>query len=78
MAKKSMIIAMIISFLFSGLGLLYTKEYLKGIVIFIVCVIFNILSTRVSLYLGIISFIVWIYGLYATYQSVKAWNANVE
>ena len=78
MAKKNMIIAMVISFFFAGLGLLYTKEYVKGLIIFVIAVILNILSMFVSPYVAIISFIVWIYGLYATYQSVKAWNANEE
>lgn len=77
MAKKSMIIALIISIIFTGLGLLYTKEYVKGIVIFIVSVIFNLLSMFIHPLISIVSLIVWIYGLYATYKSVKAWNADV-
>lgn len=73
-----MVLALVISVLFSGLGLLYTKEYLKGIIIFVVSVIVSIISMKVTNYVGFISIIVWIYGLYCTYKSVNEYNANLE
>ena len=76
MSKKSMVLALILSFLLPGLGLVYTKEYVKGIIMLAVAVVVDLLAIYVNTYINIISVIILIYALYCTYQSVKAWNAN--
>lgn len=73
MAEKSMAIALIISFFLSGLGIAYVGDVKKGVIIFAAAVICNII-TRFFIYFAIVAFIVWAYGLYATYQEVKAYN----
>ena len=74
MAKKNMIIAIILSIIWSGLGLIYAEDAKKGIILFVVAVIFEILHLMVNSIFGIIVFIIWIYSLYATYKQVKAVN----
>ena len=65
MAKKNMIIAMILSIIWSGLGLIYAGDMKKGIILAVLAIIF-----------GLFVFIVWIYSLYATYKQVKAVNGE--
>lgn len=74
MAEKSMIVAMIISIIFTGLGIAYAGDVKKGIIIFAIAAVLNILGWYVSSIFSFISILVWIYGLYATYQEVKAVN----
>lgn len=72
--QKSMAIALIISFILTGLGLVYAGDTKRGLIIFVVGIIFNILTWYVAMIFGIVSFIVWIYGMYATYTYVKEIN----
>ena len=74
MAEKSMVIALIISLIFTGLGIAYAGDTKKGVIIFAIAVILNILGMWVAMIFHIISFIVWIYGMYATYQEVQLVN----
>lgn len=74
MAEKNMIVAMIISFIFTGLGIAYAGDLKKGIGIFAVGVILNILGMFVNQIFSYISIIVWVVALYLTYQEVKAVN----
>ena len=74
MAEKSMVIALIISLIFTGLGIAYAGDTKKGVIIFAIAVILNILGMWVATIFYIISFFVWIYGLYATYQEVQLVN----
>lgn len=70
MIDKNGAIALIISFFLSGLGIAYLGDYKKGVMIFAawgVCHIISIYSFAFS----VIEFIIWIYGLYATYQEVN-------
>ena len=76
MAEKSMAIALIISFIFTGLGIAYAGDVKKGVGLFAVAVVFNILGFYVSSIFSIISIIVWIAGLYLTYQEVKMVNGE--
>ena len=76
MAKKNMIIAMILSFLWSGLGLIYADDMKRGIILAVIAVIGYILMYNVSQIFGMLVFIVWIYSLYATYKQVKAVNGE--
>lgn len=74
MAEKSMVIALIISFIFTGLGIAYAGDVQKGVIIFVVSIILGILGFFVSMIFSIIAFLVWIYGMYATYQEVNLVN----
>lgn len=60
----SMVIAMILSFLFPGIGQAYlSKQWVKGIV-------FLVATTVLSFVL--IGVLVWLYGLYDTYKMAEA------
>ena len=76
MAKNNMIIAIILSVIWSGLGLIYAGDMKRGIILALVALIAEILYLYVSQILGIVVFIIWIYSLYATYQEVKAVNGE--
>ena len=76
MAKKNMIIAMILSIIWSGLGLIYAGDMKRGIIFAVLAVIFEILNFKVNQIFGLVVFIIWIYSLYATYKQVKAVNGE--
>lgn len=74
MAEKNMIIALILSFIWAGLGLIYAGDMQKGIILAVLEVILYLLFWFVSVIFGMVVFIVWIYSLYATYKEVQAVN----
>lgn len=76
MANKNMIIALVLSFIWSGLGLIYAEDMQKGIILAVVAVICYILMYFVSPIFGMVVFIVWIYSIYATYKQVKVVNGE--
>ena len=76
MAKKIRIIALILSFIWSGVGLIYAEDIKKGIILAVLAVIGYILMYTVSQIFGLVVFIVWIYSMYATYKQVKAVNGE--
>ena len=76
MAKKNMIIALVLSLIWSGLGLIYAGDVQKGIILAVVAIIAEILYLFVNQIFGIVVFIIWIYSLYVTYQGVKAVNGQ--
>lgn len=76
MAKKNMIIALVLSLIWSGLGLIYAGDVQKGIILAVVAIIAEILYLFVNQIFGIVVFIIWIYSLYATYKEVKAVNGQ--
>ena len=76
MAKKNMIIALVLSFIWSGLGLIYAGDVQKGIILAVIAIIAEVLYLFVNQIFGIVVFIIWIYSLYATYQEVKAINGQ--
>lgn len=76
MAKKNMIIALILSLIWSGLGLIYADDMKRGIILAVLALIFEILYLYVSQILGIVVLIIWIYSLYETYKQVKAVNGE--
>ncbi|MBR0271077.1 MAG: hypothetical protein IJQ68_03675 [Methanobrevibacter sp.] len=76
MAKKNMIIAIVLSIIWSGLGLIYAGDVKRGIILAVLAIIFEVLFYLVSPILGIIVFIIWIYSLYLTYKEVKAVNGE--
>lgn len=74
MAQKNMAIAIIISFLLTGLGIAYAGDVKKGLIYFAIAIVLNILGMWVSFIFSILSIIFWIYALYQTYLEVKAVN----
>ncbi|MBE6496963.1 MAG: hypothetical protein E7Z81_01565 [Methanobrevibacter sp.] len=74
MAQKNMAIAIIISFLLTGLGIAYAGDVKKGLIFFAIAIVLNILGMWVSFIFSIISLIFWVYALYQTYLEVKAVN----
>ena len=71
-----MIIALVLSAIWSGLGLIYAGDMQKGIILAVIAIIAEALYLFVSKILGIVVFIIWVYSLYATYQEVKAVNGE--
>ncbi len=65
------ILALIISFFLPGIGTVYAGNIMRGIIIFIVAIIFGALAT--VFLLGIIAYIlyiiVWLYGMYDAYTT---------
>ncbi len=76
MAKKNMIIALVLSLIWSGLGLIYAGDVQKGIILAVIAIIAEVLYLFVNQIFGIVVFITWIYSLYATYNEVKAVNGQ--
>lgn len=71
-SEKSPAIALILSFIFPGIGQLYNDQKskcVKLIIISIICLVLSIIVIGAFLY-----FIVWIYGMYDAYKSAKAIN----
>ena len=76
MANKNMIIALVLSLIWSGLGLIYAGDVQKGIILAVVAIIAEAVYLFVNQIFGIVVFIIWIYSLYATYNEVKAVNGQ--
>ena len=66
MGEKSRSLAMILSFLFTGFGIIYLGNIAKGLWLFAVGVICNILGMYVFGFFHYISFLTWILSLYLT------------
>lgn len=71
--QKNMLLAFIISFFLMGMGIAYAGKTKKAMIIFLSGLIFVILSKQISI-LGIIAVIIWIYGLYETYNQIRIAN----
>lgn len=72
MAEKNKILAMVISFILTGLGIAYLGDVKKGLILFAVAVVLNCLGMWVNQIFSYISILVWIYGLYATWKEAEA------
>jgi ribosomal protein L40E len=68
--EKNTILALVISFLLTGLGIAYAGNVKKGILLFIGGLIFTILALAVPV-CTVIAVIIWVYALYETYNEVK-------
>ncbi len=73
--EKNMILALIISFFLTGLGIVYAGEKKKGIILFVVALILYIIGRAVPI-LAVIAILIWAYALYETYNQVKIANGN--
>ena len=73
--SKNMILALVISFILTGLGIAYAGNRKKGIIIFVIGIIFTLLGRTVPLF-AIIGILIWAYGLYCTYNEVKIANGE--
>ena len=68
MADTRLIIAMVLSFFFSGIGLAYLGDVKRGLIFFALSIVFNLLYFYVNSLFGLCAFIVWIVALYLTYK----------
>ncbi|MBQ6138631.1 MAG: hypothetical protein IJI80_03010 [Methanobrevibacter sp.] len=66
------IIALVISFIFTGLGIAYLGDIKKGVGLFVIGVICNLLGMYVWRIFNYIALIVWIAALYLTYKEAQA------
>lgn len=76
MAQKNMIIALVLSILITGLGLIYDGLIKRGIASFVIALIFSILGHTVSFIFSILGLIWALYVIYDTYQCTNAINNN--
>lgn len=70
-----MILALIISFFLTGLGIVYAGEKKKGIILFVVALILTIIGSGIPI-LKVIAIVIWAYALYETYNQVKIANGD--
>lgn len=66
------IIALVISFFLTGLGIAYLGDIKKGVGIFAIAIILGILNLYVSSIFYYIAIFVWIAALYLTYKEAQA------
>ena len=74
MAEKNMIIALVLSIIWSGLGLIYAGDVQRGLLLAVAALVLDLLAFFVFFPLGIVVFLIWIYSLYVTYKEVQAVN----
>lgn len=68
MSEKSPAIAMILSFLFTGIGLVYLGDKTKGLRFFAIGILFNILGMFILGFFHYLSILTWVYALFVTYK----------
>ncbi len=71
MAEKNSNVAMILSFLFTGVGIAYLGNVSKGLGLLAVGIICNLLGMYVFGFFHYISILTWIVSLYLTYKEGK-------
>ena len=74
MVERNVVVAMLISFLFTGLGLAYLADIKRGISLFLIFIIFNLLGLYVARIFSFIALLIWVIGLYMTYNEAQAVN----
>ena len=67
---KRMLFGLIISFILTGLGIAYAGNVKKGVILFVVGIIFSFIGRLVPV-CAIIGILIWAYALYATYNEVR-------
>lgn len=73
--RKNIYIALVLTFIFSGLGSIYAGKTEKGMKILALRIIFLSLGVFVSTF-TIIAVIIWLYSFYAVYCDVETSNGN--
>ena len=68
MAEKNKALALVISFIFTGLGLVYLGDEKRGLILFGIAILLNCMGMWVTSIFSYLSLIIWLYGLYATYM----------
>lgn len=76
MAEKNMVIALILSFFITGLGLIYDGLVSRGLISFCISLAIGLLGLFVSSIFSIIGVVWALYSLYDTYQCTRAINEN--
>ena len=74
MAEKNMVIALVLSLIFTGIGIVYAGDVKKGLIFFAASIVLNLQGMWVSFIFSWISILVWAYALYQTYLEVQAAN----
>lgn len=74
--QKSMGIALLISFFLNGLGIAYAGNVAKGVGYFVgsIIIIFFLALIFRGWFISLIALIIWIMGLFLTYQEVNEYN----
>ncbi len=73
--EKNMYLALFLSFIFTGLGIIYAGNIKKGLILMALRIITAFIGGFISIF-SIISVIIWIYGVYETYNEVKIANGE--
>lgn len=73
--NKNIYIALILTFILTGLGSIYAGNTKKGLALLILRVLFAALAIFSNIF-GILSVLVWIYGFYEVYNDVQIANRN--
>ena len=68
MAEKSKIIALIISFIFTGIDIAYLGDVKKGVILFAIGVVLSCLGLWLASVFSYIAILVWIVALYLTWK----------
>lgn len=74
MVDKKTAVSLVISFIFTGLGIAYLGDIKKGLTFFGLAVILNVLGMWISSIFSYIAIILWAYALYATYVETQKIN----
>lgn len=73
--NKNIYIAMVLSFVFTGLGVIYAGNTNKGLMLAVTRILFPILGYFHPIF-TLLALIFWIYGFYETYKEVKIANGE--
>ncbi|MBR0270729.1 MAG: TM2 domain-containing protein [Methanobrevibacter sp.] len=71
--EKNMYLALILSFIFAGLGIIYAGNTKKGLIFIALRIITAAIGVFIFIFI-FISILIWAYGLYETYNEVKIAN----
>jgi len=75
--EKSPIVALILSFIFTGLGQFYNGETSKGVVFLLVAILLWII-TFLFVFTCVILIPFWIYGMYDAYTRAEHFNRSLR
>lgn len=73
--EKNMALALIISFILPGLGIVYAGNARRGIILFLFGVVFAVLGISAPI-CALISILIWAYALYQTYNETRIANGH--